>query len=146
MKPDNGTPLEERAGMNSTDLSRLYRRYIDCLNAQDWPGLGNFVQDKVIYNGVEIGLAGYRDLLKNDFEAIPDLWFELILLVADPPYLASRLHFNCTPKQTFLGLHVNGKKISFTENVFYAVQGEKIAEVWSVIDKAAIEVQLQRDR
>jgi predicted ester cyclase len=42
----------------------------------------------------------------------------------------------------FLGLHVNGKRVSFTENVFYEFRREKIWQVWSVIDKAAIEAQL----
>lgn len=42
----------------------------------------------------------------------------------------------------FLGLAVNGKRVSFTENVFYQFRDGKIAQVWSVIDKAAIEAQL----
>jgi hypothetical protein len=55
---------------------------------------------------------------------------------------ASRLGFDCTPKGMFLGLHVNGKRVSFTENVIYEFGSEKIVRVWSVIDKAAIEAQL----
>jgi predicted ester cyclase len=62
--------------------------------------------------------------------------------ISDPPYIASRLGFDCTPKGTFLGLYINGKRISFTENVIYEFRSEKIVEVWSVIDKAAIEAQL----
>jgi predicted ester cyclase len=56
--------------------------------------------------------------------------------------IASRLQFECSPKGTFLGLAVDGKKVAFAENVFYAFRGGKIAQVWSVIDKAAIEAQL----
>ncbi|GHP00220.1 hypothetical protein KSF_102670 [Reticulibacter mediterranei] len=80
------------------------------------------------------------------FDAIPDLSFDIQLLISDPPYLVSRLGFDCTPKGTFLGLQVNGKRISFTENVFYAFRSEKIWQVWSVIDKAAIEAQLSREK
>ena len=72
----------------------------------------------------------------------PDLQFNIQLLISDPPYIASRLGFECTPKGKFLGLHVNGKRVSFTENVFYEFRTEKIHKVWSVIDKAAIEAQL----
>jgi predicted ester cyclase len=57
--------------------------------------------------------------------------------------VASRLRFDCTPRGKFLGLDVNGRKVSFTENLFYAFRGEKIAQVWSIIDKAAIEAQLR---
>ncbi len=128
--------------MMKTDLSDVYRGYIACLNTQDWPKLDQFVHDEVSYNGQRIGRGGFRELLQRDFENIPDLSFTIQLLISDPPYIASRLGFDCTPKGTFLGLHVNGKSVSFTENVFYEFRGEKIWHIWSVIDKAAIEAQL----
>jgi predicted ester cyclase len=128
--------------MIKTDLSDLYRDYIACLNKQDWPKLGRFVHDEVTYNGRRIGISGYREMLERDFDEIPDLYFDIQLLLSDPPLIASRLRFDCTPKGKLLGLHVNGKKISFTENVFYKFWREKIEQVWSVIDKAAIEAQL----
>ena len=81
-------------------------------------------------------------MLEHDFNEIPDLYFNVQLLISDPPYIASRLLFECTPKGKFFGLDINGKKISFTENVFYKYKDEKVSRVWSVIDKAAIESQL----
>ncbi|WP_238386684.1 ester cyclase [Chitinophaga rupis] len=45
-----------------------------------------------------------------------------------------------------LSLPVNGRNIVFTENVFYQFHDGKIIEVWSVIDKAAIEAQLKDDK
>jgi predicted ester cyclase len=123
-------------------LSEIYRGYIACLNQQDWSNLGWFVDENVSRNGQQIGLSGYREMLERDFCEIPDLHFSIQLLISDPPYLASRLFFDCTPKGKFLGLPVNGKKVSFTENVFYEFRGDKIVEVWSVLDKAAIEAQL----
>jgi|SRR5882724_1301955 len=128
-----------------TDLPDVYRRYIACLNAQDWPNLHKFVDDEVIHNGRRIGISGYRAMLERDFREIPDLRFQIELLVSEPPHVASRLRFDCTPKGQFLGLHVNGRKVSFTENVFCEFRGERILTVWSVIDKAAIEAQLARE-
>ncbi|SMF07291.1 Predicted ester cyclase [Xaviernesmea oryzae] len=128
--------------MKSSELSGIYRAYIACLNSQDWHNLGRFVGDDVIHNGRRIGISGYRDMLTRDFEQIPDLHFDIELLVCDPPHVASRLAFDCTPKGTFLGLDIDGKKVAFAENVIYRFQAGKIAEVWSVIDKAAIEAQL----
>lgn len=132
--------------MTETDLPGIYRNYIACLNRQDWSNLGKFVHDDVIYNGVTIGTSGYRDMLVRDFHDIPDLQFTIQLLVSDSSRVASRLQFNCSPKGMFLGLHVNGKTVSFSENVFYEFRDGRIAEVWSVIDKAAIETQLQHDQ
>lgn len=128
--------------MTKRALSDIYRGYIACLNKQDWPNLGQFVADDVHYNGERIGLSGYLAMLKGDFRAIPDLFFDIHLLVCEPPRVASRLHFNCTPVGALFGLPVNGKRVTFSENVFYAFREERIETVWSVIDKAAIEAQL----
>ena len=128
--------------MTKGDLSDIYRSYIACLNKQDWPNLGQFVHEDVHRNGRRIGLSGHRQMLEGDFRAIPDLYFDIQLLVSDPPFVASRLRFDCTPKGLLFGLHVNGKRVSFTENVFYEVKDARIVNVWSVIDKAAIESQL----
>ena len=125
-----------------TKLAGIYRNYIACLNAQDWLKLGQFVHGDVIHNGRRIGLTGYREMLEQDFDDIPDLRFDVRMFVADPPYIATRLAFDCTPRRAFLGLPVNGRQVSFTENVIYEFRDGKITEVWSVIDKAAIEAQL----
>jgi predicted ester cyclase len=128
--------------MIESGLSDVYRDYIACLNARDWPELERFVDDEVHYNGQRIGISGYREMLERDSLEIPDLHFDIQLLISDPPFIASRLRFDCTPRTRFLGLQVDGKRVSFAENVFYRFRGYKIAEVWSVMDKAAIEAQL----
>ena len=128
--------------MDSTSLSNLYRAYIDCLNRQDWEALGRYVDDEVEHKGRPLKLSGYRDMLVRDFEDIPDLRFNIQLLACSPPLIAARLAFKCSPKGKFLGLSVNGRMVSFAENVFYEFKLSKIASVWSVIDKAAIEAQL----
>ncbi len=128
--------------MQRDELAEIYRGYIACLNAQDWANLGQFVGEDAQHNGRPIGLSGYRAMLEKDFDEIPDLRFNIDLLISDPPTIASRLLFDCTPKAVFLGLSVNGKRVTFAENVFYQFRDGKIAQVWSVVDKAAIEAQL----
>ncbi|MGF6574037.1 Predicted ester cyclase [Paraburkholderia fungorum] len=128
--------------MDKTSLSEIYRGYIACLNAQNWQLLAQFVSDEAIHNGRKIGLSGYRAMLEKDFRDIPDLHFDIQQIVCEPPYIASRLRFDCTPVGTFMGLLIGGKRIVFAENVFYEFEREKIRQVWSIIDKAAIEAQL----
>ena len=128
--------------MTKAELSDVYRDYIACLNKQDWLRLDRFVDDEVRCNDQRIGLSAYREMRQKEFYEIPDLHFHIQLLISDPPYIASRLQFDCTPKGKFLGLEVNGKRVSFPENVFYEFRREKIWQLWSVIDKAAIEAQL----
>jgi predicted ester cyclase len=99
--------------VTTADLPAIYRAYIACLNQQDWPNLG---------------LSGYRQMLERDFRDIPDLRFNIELLIADPPFVASRLAFDCSPGGKFLGLAVNGRRVSFTENVFYEFREGKIVQ------------------
>ena len=77
--------------MTETALADLYRGYISCLNRQDWPNLHQFVADDARHNGRPLGLAGYRAMLERDFEEIPDLKFNIELMVCEPPLVASRL-------------------------------------------------------
>lgn len=124
------------------ELSELYRGYIDCLNRQDWQGLGDFIGEDVVYNGRRIGLSGYREMLIEDFRTIPDLRFTINFMVAEAPKVASRLVFDCTPAGELFGMPVNGRRVRFSENVFYEFSDGRIVQVWSVIDKAAIEAQV----
>ena len=128
--------------MTAAELRSIYQGYLDCLNARAWSRLGEFVHDMATHNGRPFGLAGYRSMLQSDFQQIPDLRFRAALLACDPPVVAARLEFHCSPKGEFLGLPVNGRTVSFAENVFYTFDGGKIKTVWSVLDKTAIEEQL----
>lgn len=126
----------------SHDIAEIYRDYIACLNRQDWGALGRFVCEDVCRNGRPLGVSGYREMLEENFRQIPDLHFEIAMLVADRRRLASRLAFDCRPRGEFLGLPVNGRRVRFCENVFYEFRDSRIREVWSVLDKSAIEAQL----
>ena len=123
-------------------LASIYQGYLACLNDQDWARLGEFVHEKAVHNSKELGLSGYRSMLEKDFEEIPDLYFNAEILLCDPPFIGCRIVFRCSPKRMFFGLPINGKRVTFSEHVFYKFHEEKIIEVWSVIDKAAIEEQL----
>lgn len=128
--------------MNMT-YRAFYEAYLHCLNTRNWDELEHYVAEDVRHNGRHFGLSGYKAMLIKDFDDIPDLHFTTEHLVCEPPFIAARLTFDCTPKSIFLGLNVDGRRISFSENVFYQVENDRIVEVWSVIDKAAIEQQLK---
>lgn len=124
------------------DLKQIYLDYIACLNSQDWPNLARFVAPDVTHNMMLLGLSGYRQMLEKNFEDIPDLKFNVEMMMSEPPHLAARLRFDCSPKGSFLGLPINGRHVSFHENVFYQFHDARIVRVLSVLDKVAIEEQL----
>jgi predicted ester cyclase len=130
--------------MRSSKLADVYQGYINCLNAQDWQNLEKYIDEDVAYNGQRVGLDGYRKAREDEFREIPDLHFNVQILVAYENKVASRLGFNISPQGEFLGLPVNGRRISFSENVFYEFENDKIAKVWSVVDRAAVEAQLSQ--
>ena len=97
--------------MTKADLSDIYRDYIARLNKQDWPNLGQFVHEEVYYNDEGIGLSGYREMLEGDFRPIADLYFDVRLLIFEPPRVASRLHFDYTPIGILFGLSALVRKL-----------------------------------
>jgi predicted ester cyclase len=128
--------------MDDGDLEKTYRSYIAVLNDRRLDDLDDFVHDQVIYNGERWSRDKYRSLLADDTRTIPDLHYEIQLLIADSTHVSCRLWFDCTPQGEFLGIDVAGRRVSFTEHVFYRFRAGRIEEVWSVIDTDGIRRQL----
>ncbi|AQT78989.1 ester cyclase [Mycolicibacterium litorale] len=130
--------------MAQADVLTIYRDYLRCLNARRWDELSRFVSDEVVYNGVRVGLSGYRAMLESDTGATQDLQFVPEILIADGQMVSCRLFFQCTPQRTFLGFEPTGGQVSFAEHALYRFENGRIAEVWSVIDKEAVREQISR--
>ncbi len=133
---------EEGAPETAAEFEAHYRRYIGYLNDRRVHELAEFVHETLIYNGKPLTRIGYQDMIAGDIAAIPDLYFDIRLIVVNGDHIACRLMFECTPRGEFLGLRPSGKPVSFAEHVFYRFRDGKIGEVWSLIDRAAIEAQL----
>jgi predicted ester cyclase len=128
--------------MQISQIKAIYRNYIECLNARDWNNLGKYVADNVTHNGNPLGLSGYRKKLETDIGEIPDLQYNAVAVICEPPGLAARLKFDCYPTREFMGLRIDGKHVVFHENVFYEFESDKIVRVRSIVDKAEIEAAL----
>jgi predicted ester cyclase len=131
--------------MSESDLLAVYHDYLACLNDRRWGKLGEFVADRLVYNGKHMRLNDYRAMLEADVHAIPDLQFRPELLLADDHVVSCRLFFECNPRHAFLGFEPTGGQVSFSEHVFYRFQNRRIVEVWSVIDKEAIREQISQE-
>ncbi len=136
--------MEMGRPMGDSLLLGVYRDYLQRLNERRWDELGRFVADGVIYNGLRLGLSGYRSMLEADTHAIPDLQFIPEILLADDHVVSCRLFFECTPQRAFLGFEPTGSRVSFAEHVFYRFENRQIVKVWSMIDKETIRQQLSQ--
>ena len=129
----------------TNDLEARYRAYLDALNERHLDDLVHFVQDELSYNGKTMTRRQYQDLIAADITAIPDLIYDAHIIVASGEQVACRLVFDCTPQYEFLGFSPNGERLCFAEHVFYHFRDGRIAAVWSLIDRPAIEAQLRPD-
>ncbi len=123
-------------------LETVYRDYIDALNDRRLDDLDRFVHDRLVYNGEEWTREKYRSLLADDVRMVPDLQYDVQLLVVGADHVACRIWFDCTPQHEFLGIDAGGRRVSFAEHVFYRFRENRIDEVWSLIDVDSIRRQL----
>ena len=128
--------------MTEAEFEAHYRRYISYLNNRRLDELDEFLHEELTYNGEPETRADYRERIAGDVAAIPDLYFDVHLIVVGGDQIACRLFYNCTPQSEWLGLQPTGKSISFAEHVFYKFRDGKIYEVWSLLDVASIAEQL----
>ncbi|GAA3634921.1 ester cyclase [Kineosporia mesophila] len=126
-----------------SDLTDIYRSYLDVLNERRFPALDQYVHDTVTYNGTPLTRQQYADLIENDARVIPDLRFVPELLTATDDVVACRLWFDCTPEHEFAGITPTGRRVAFAEHVFYRFRDDRIEQVWSLIDVAAVRDQMR---
>ena len=122
-------------------LRQRYLAYIEVLNQRRFEDLVGFVADHLTYNDRPMMRGDYQDLLRHDVEVIPDLYFDVDLLVVEGDRVACRIRFDCTPERPFLGFPATGRRIQFVEHVFYRFRDDLIVEVNSLIDREAIREQ-----
>jgi len=126
----------------SEQLEDIYRDYIAALNGRRVEDLDRFVHDRLTYNGEEWTRDKYKALLADDLRKVPDLHYEIQLMVVQSNHVSGRLWFDCTPRQVFLGIDAVGRRVSFAEHVFYRFRANRIENVWSLIDTDGIRRQL----
>lgn len=134
----------------ASSLKEIYTAYIGSINqGRSSQSLETFCHDSVIYNGETLTRRKYEQLIEHAFDAAPDISFTVEHLLEQPAgqansgMIASRILFECKPIKPLLDVQprADGKTVKFSENVFYRFQEGRIAEVWSVVDQAALKQQ-----
>jgi|GEM_PF-86853 len=120
--------------MTDAELSAQFRDFITCLNDQSWVILDAFVAEDLIHNGKPLGLAGYRQMFEQLHRELPNLHFDIELLIAEAPLLAARLKFDCGPPVSIPGLPESAVKVVLNENAFYKFRDGKICQIWSTVE------------
>ena len=126
----------------SEHLEPIYRRYLDALDERRFEDLGEFVHDELVHNGEPMTREQYAAMIAEDVQRIPDLRFDVDLLVVDEGHVACRIRFDCHPRGELFGVAVDGRRVTFAEHVLYRLREGRIEQVWSLVDEAAVRDQI----
>jgi hypothetical protein len=78
-------------------------------------------------------------------ESFPDLSFEVDGIVAERNQAAARIVMRGTQEKEWKGIEAGGHTVEVHEMMFFRFEGERIAEVWEVLDEHALLGQLTGD-
>ncbi|MEW2473811.1 ester cyclase [Micromonospora gifhornensis] len=124
------------------DLRNWYLRYVAALNAHEFDGMDEFINDQVLLNG----RMGTRDdvltVQRQDIDAVPDLHWEVKELLFDRNRIAVRAINTGTPVKEWLGVAPSGASFEIVEHAIYEVRDGRFVQMTALHDSAELLRQL----
>lgn len=128
--------------MSEHDLRDWYLRYVAVLNAHEFDGMDEFIDDHVVLNGE----PGVRDdvitVQRQDVDAVPDLHWEVKELLFDRDRIAVRAINTGTPAKEWLGVPPSGASFEIVEYAIYKVRDGRFVQMTALHDSGAMLRQL----
>ncbi|MCO1616042.1 MULTISPECIES: ester cyclase [Micromonospora] len=132
--------------MTQNDLRNWYLRYVAALNAHEFDGMDEFINDTVMLNGE----PGTRDdviaVQKHDVDAVPDLRWKVEELLFDRDRIAVRAINYGTPVKEWLGVPPSGASFEVVEYAIYKVSDGRFVQMTALHDSAEMLRQLTAAR
>ena len=91
------------------------------------------------------GLSSERESWRKARAAMPGLHHEFVDVLATPTVEAARTVLTGTFDGTYGGLSAQGRQFRIDQAVFAHIRDGKIAEMWEIVDVAALRQQLSGD-
>lgn len=88
-----------------------------------------------IQPGVTRDREGYKQFVTTFFSALPDLHVTVEDMVAEGDKVVFRATNSGTHKGEFIGIAPTGKHATWTEISIWLIEGGRIVEVWTEVDK-----------
>jgi len=137
------TKTPKEVAMSNPDLTDFYTHYIAALNARDIKTVESMLPEEVLRLGVPYPRSGVLDSFRVITEAIPDYRWNIQDLFVVDDRIAVRLQNTGTPIKPFLGYEPTGRPLNFMEFASYRISGGRFAEMWFLMDEAAVARQLR---
>lgn len=122
--------------MTDSNLHEWYLRYVAALNAHEFDGMDEFINDDVRLNG-EMGTRDdVLNVQKHDVDAVPDLHWELKEILFDGNRIAIRAINTGTPSKEWLGVSPTGASFEIVEYAIYEVKDGRFVQMTALHDSA----------
>ncbi|MFI6629822.1 ester cyclase [Nonomuraea fuscirosea] len=128
--------------MTDNDLRAWYLRYAAALNAHEFDGMDEFINDEVLLGGVPGTRDDVVDTLKGIVDAVPDIHWEVEELLLDRDGIAVRAINTGTPAKDWLGVPPTGASFKIVEYAIYKVKDGRFVHMTNLHDSAEMRRQL----
>ncbi|MEV4069671.1 ester cyclase [Nonomuraea fuscirosea] len=128
--------------MTDNDLRAWYLRYAAALNAHEFDGMDEFINDEVLLGGVPGTRDDVVDTLKGIVDAVPDIHWEVEELLLDRDGIAVRAINTGTPAKDWLGVPPTGASFKIVEYAIYKVRDGRFVHMTNLHDSAEMRRQL----
>ncbi|MET7689571.1 ester cyclase [Streptomyces sp. NPDC005483] len=128
--------------MSDSDLRAFYLRYLEALNAHEFDGMDEFINDLTTLNGEPATRDDLMAVQKHDVDAVPDLHWELKELLFDGDRLAARLVNTGTPVKEWLAVPPTGASFEIAEYAIYQVRNGRFVHMTALHDAGELLRQL----
>ncbi|WP_307796056.1 ester cyclase [Amycolatopsis sp. 195334CR] len=126
----------------SASNKALFRQFHDAMNTRDLDMVAKTIDevvapDVVFHAPVPSGLSG-REAIKNVWDvllrAFPDIHVEVEDLIAEGDKVVSRNTVTGTHLGEYRGTPATGRKVTYSEMFVVRFDGDRVAELWGVVD------------
>lgn len=128
--------------MTDNDLRGWYMRYAEALNAHEFDGMDEFINDEVLLGGVPGTRDDVVNTLKGIVDAVPDIRWEVEELLFDRDGIAVRAINTGTPAKEWLGVPPSGASFKIVEYAIYKVEDGRFVQMTNLHDSAEMQRQL----
>jgi predicted ester cyclase len=128
--------------VTDNDLRAWYMRYAAALNAHEFDGMDEFINDEVLLGGVPGTRDDVVDTLKGIVDAVPDIHWEVEELLLDRDGIAVRAINTGTPAKDWLGVPPTGASFKIVEYAIYKVRDGRFVHMTNLHDSAEMRRQL----
>ena len=124
------------------DLRAWYMRYVDALNAHQFDGMDEFINDEVLLGGEPGTRDAVVSVLKGIVDAVPDIHWEVEELLFDRDAIAVRVINTGTPTKEWLGVPPSGASFKIVEYAIYKVADGRFVQMTNLHDSSEMISQL----